>query len=231
MTAPTDMEALGRELMQGARSSASIEQLFSFYPTLLRLLLEGRPLTVAQVATAAGIPEDEMRAALSGEPIEQDEEGRIVGAGLTLVPTPHRFRVEGRDLYAWCALDTLTFPTLLGVRAEVESPCQATRTPVHLTVTPEGVSSVEPATAVVSVVPIENAPNIRTAFCDHVHFFRSREDAREWLAAHPGGMIVSVEEGFSLGRGFARDLAGRSGDAGHSRRRVSGGQTAYRRRM
>ncbi len=209
MATRMDTTRLGEELARGARSSGNVDRLFRFYPTLLKLLAQGRPLAAAEIAKAAGLSETEVRETLAVEPIERDDQGRIVGAGLTLVPTPHRFRVEGRDLYAWCALDTLTFPTLLGARAEVESPCQATGTPVRLTVTPEGVASVDPATAVVSVVPVENAPNIRTAFCDHVHFFRSREDASEWLATHPGGMIVSVEEGFALGRGFAQDIAGR----------------------
>jgi len=212
MAPRTDIQAFGRELAQGARASEGVDRIFAFYPTLLRLLLRGRPLTTAEVAAAAGLPEAEVATALSLEPIERDGEGRVVGAGLTIAPTPHRFHVDGRDLYTWCALDTLTFPPLLGVSAEIESPCQATGTPVRLTVTPDGVTSVEPSTAVVSIVPIDHAPNIRTAFCDHVHFFRAPTDASEWLAGHPGGVIVSVAEGFALGRGFAEDIAGPSRD-------------------
>jgi len=207
MTTPTDIQTLGRELMRGARSSESVDRIFGFYPALLRLLLEGRPVTATQVAAAAGLPEDKVRDALSVEWLERDGEGRVVGAGLTLVQTPHCFRVDGRQLYAWCALDTLTFPSLLGVTAEVESPCHATGTPVRLTVTPDGVTSAEPTTAVVSVVPLDRAPNIRTAFCDHVHFFRSGEDAREWLATHAGGMVIPIEDASALGRGFAEDIA------------------------
>ncbi|HKC84179.1 MAG TPA: organomercurial lyase, partial [bacterium] len=31
----------------------------------------------------------------------------------------------------WCALDTLIYPSLLGVEAEVVSPCHASGTPVR----------------------------------------------------------------------------------------------------
>jgi alkylmercury lyase len=55
--------------------------------------------------------------------LETDEQGRIVGSGLTLRPTPHRFALDGRQLYTWCALDTLIFPVVLGQGATVESPC------------------------------------------------------------------------------------------------------------
>jgi hypothetical protein len=37
---------------------------------------------------------------------EYDAHGRVVfGSGLTLRPNPHRFEVDGRTLYTWCALD------------------------------------------------------------------------------------------------------------------------------
>lgn len=36
--------------------------------------------------------------------------GRIVGHELTLRETPHRFAVDGRQLFTWRALDTLIFP-------------------------------------------------------------------------------------------------------------------------
>lgn len=55
--------------------------------------------------------------------LETDVQGHIVGSGLTLRPTPHRFTIDGRQLYTWCALDTLIFPAVLGQVATVEAPC------------------------------------------------------------------------------------------------------------
>ena len=89
---------------------------------LLRLIVEGGPVTVEQFAAAAGRPVDDVRTGLAAVPdTEYDDQGRIIGQGLTLRPTPHRFTVAGEELYTWCALDTLIFPTLLERAASVES--------------------------------------------------------------------------------------------------------------
>ena len=203
----TNVERIGSDLARGARTGEGVDRAAPLFRTVLRLLVRGEPVTVAAVAAAAGRDERDVAEAIDAfQPVERDESGRIVGMGLTLNPTPHRFRVDGRDLYTWCALDTLVFPNLLGVRADVESPCHKSGTPVRVTVTPDGVTAVEPGSAVVSVVPIERSPNIRTAFCDHVHFFRSAEDATTWLAEHEGGRILPVREAFALGRSFAAGL-------------------------
>ena len=201
------IQQIGSDLARGARASEDVDRIAPFFPVIARLLLRGRPLTAAEIAAAADQPEAIVREALDAlEAVERDGEGRVLGLGLTLVPTPHRFRVQGHDLYTWCALDTLIYPSLLGVEAEVVSPCQASGTPVRLTATAAGVSGVVPPGAVVSVVPIEHAPNIRTAFCDHVHFFRSAADTGAWLGEHPGGTVLPVADAFALGRGFAETM-------------------------
>ncbi|WP_445261008.1 organomercurial lyase MerB [Pseudonocardia sp. D17] len=127
---------------------------------LLQLLAQGRPVTVEQIAQATGRTPDQVRGALAANPdTEYDESGRITGSGLTQNPTPHHFEVDGRKLYTWCALDTLIFPAVLGRPARVTSPCHATGTPVRLTVEPDQVTSVEPTTAVVSIVPTPRPPS------------------------------------------------------------------------
>ena len=58
---------------------------------------------------------------------EWDPSGqRLVGLGLTMVPTQHRYQTHGHDLWAWCAGDTLMFPVWIGAPARVESPCPTT---------------------------------------------------------------------------------------------------------
>jgi alkylmercury lyase len=132
--------------------------------------------------------------------IEWDEGGNIVGAGLTLRPTPHRFKLKDRTLFTWCALDSLMFPGLVGQTVQVESPCAATGRPVRVTVTPQGVQQVEPPEAVVSLVAPEASPNVRRVFCDYVNFFHSAEAAAGWLAEHPGATTLPVAEAYELGR-------------------------------
>jgi alkylmercury lyase len=91
---------------------------------VLPLLAAGKPVSAAALARATGRPDANVERALRGQSdLETDEQGRVVGYGLTLRPTPHRFEVDGQRLVTGCALDTLMFPRLLGVTARVESSC------------------------------------------------------------------------------------------------------------
>ncbi len=94
----------------------------------------------------------EVLAGLATIGVQVDQSGNVVGAALTALETPHRIEVGGKELYAWCALDTLFIPGLLGESAEVESKCPVSEETVRLTVTPEGVQEFGPTEAVISVV-------------------------------------------------------------------------------
>lgn len=176
---------------------------------LLELLAQGQPVTADQLAHAAGATAEEVRDALATMPdTEYDEQGRILGSGLTLRPTPHQFEINGVALYTWCALDTLIFPAILGRTAHVTSPCHSTGQPVHLTIGTDGITSAQPATAVVSIVTPDAPASIRAAFCNHVHFFANPEAAQPWLGEHPSGSIVPVADAYQLGRPLAQALLG-----------------------
>lgn len=172
---------------------------------LLRLLVTGEPVADTDLAQATGRTVDEVRQALAELPdVEYDEPGRIVGYGLTHRPTQHRFTVDGRQLFTWCALDTLLFPAILGRPAEVESPCRTTGTPVRLTVQPDRITHVDPAGAVVSLVTPEQVASVRTAFCHQVHFVADHQAAGPWLAEHPEATVLPVGEAFVLGQQLAQ---------------------------
>lgn len=190
---------------------------FALFRHLIPLLAEGRPISPERIAGLLGRPREEIVAALRQLPsIEWDETGNVVGAGLTLRPTPHRFEMNGRTLFTWCALDALMFPGLIEQTVQVESPCAGTGVPVRVTVTPEGVEQVEPPEAVVSLVAPEASPDIRRAFCDYVNFFCSSEVAAEWLARHPGATTLPVAEAYQLGRRLAQSVFDEQAQAGHS---------------
>ncbi len=103
-------------------------------------------------------------------------------------------------------MDTLIFPTLLGRAARVESTSPSSGQSIRITVEPAGVTSVEPATAVVSLVnPADMMSSIRSSFCNQVHYFTSPEDARPWLEAHPGGEVLPVADAYQLGATLSRN--------------------------
>src|SRR5258708_17688978 len=121
---------------------------------LIRRLAYGTPITRVEAATLVGCTESDLDTHLAQLPfrVEVDDEGRIVGAGLTLRPTPHEFVIYGSRLYTWCAIDTFIFSLLLGRSAQVISPCASTGHAVSVTVSPEGILAADPPEAVVSVV-------------------------------------------------------------------------------
>jgi alkylmercury lyase len=130
--------------------------------------------------------------------------GRVVAfGGLSLTKTTHRFEVGGRQLYTWCAWDTLFLPELLGRAARVISECPTSRKPVELTVTPAGVERVAPAGAVLSMrAPSDccDDDDLIARFCRHVHFFASRQAAEQWLTGRDDAFVLTIDQGFELGR-------------------------------
>ena len=177
-------------------------------PPTLDLLARGKPASPEEIAAISAKSPEEVRAALDRFPsAEWDEQGRVVGLGLTLQLTPHRLELEGRTLFAWCALDALLFPILLGRPASIESPCRGTGELVHIEVTSAGIEAVEPPSAVVSIVAARDLANFRRVSCNNAHFFSSPEAASCWLEKHPEATILSVEDTFRLGRLIAEDLS------------------------
>jgi pimeloyl-ACP methyl ester carboxylesterase len=114
--------------------------------------------------------------------------------------------LEGRTLFAWCALDALLFPVLLERPASIKSSCRGTGEAVHIEVTPAGIEMVEPPSAVVSIVAARDLANIRSVDCNNTRFLSSLEAASRWLERHPQATILPAEAAFRLGRLIAEGL-------------------------
>lgn len=164
-----------------------------------QLLLDGKPVTPSRIADHLGLAGDEAAALLKGA--ELDQAGNVVGMGLSIVPTPHSYRIRGRQLYTWCAFDAILFPVLHKSTAVIESPDPISGEKIRLTSTPEGVRDLEPVTAVVSLArERQDLENVRAWFCNFTHFFTSVETASQYVAKHPGLIIAPVDQAFQIGR-------------------------------
>jgi len=166
---------------------------------IMKLLLEGHPLSPEQVASALQISRDEVNRLLEGA--EFDPAGNVVGLGLSLVPTPHAYQVNGRQFYVWCAGDAITLSIILKTTAVIESPDPISGEKVRLIATPEGVQQVEPVTSVVTwVSETGELKEVRSWGCNFIHFFTSVESASRYVAQHPGLIIVPMDEVFQMGK-------------------------------
>jgi alkylmercury lyase len=136
-------------------SQDQIDRLVLGFSTLVRGIAQAGAVSPQEFASQRGIEPSravDLFAGFAAMGVQVDEQGNVVGAALTARQTPHRVQVGGRDLYAWCALDTLFIPGLLGERASVESKCPVSGETVRITVRPDGVEDFSPAQAVVTVV-------------------------------------------------------------------------------
>jgi alkylmercury lyase len=181
---------------------------FPAIPHMLRLLARGRPVDLTELAAESGQPAPDLERMLRAQPgTEWDDDGRLVGFGLSLRPTAHRYLLGGQTLYTWCATDTLFFTVILGTDAVAESTCPATGQPIRIKITPDAVTSVSPPGAVVSQRHRSDlVANLRADVCDHGHFFASEDAASAWVAAHPDGEILSVIEAFDSSRTACEQL-------------------------
>jgi len=160
---------------------------FELIPHIVRAVVQGEPVALQKIAAAANLPTAEAERLLRSQPgTEWDDDGRLVGFGLTSRPTDHRFSVEGKTLYTWCATDTLFFTVILGRSTVVESTCPATGQLIRIELDPDAVISIEPKNAVVSQRHHgELVADVRAQVCDHGHFFASSAAASTWMAEHP----------------------------------------------
>jgi alkylmercury lyase len=71
-----------------------------------------------------------------------------------------------------------------------------------------GVTTLDPATAVVSIVMPEQMSSVRTAFCNPGRFFATPDAARDWQAKHPGVEVLTVVDAHRASRPLSEMLLG-----------------------
>jgi len=221
-TSVTTIQELSEAI--AAASDPLDEQSRRIATAIIDLLAQGDPITPAQIAGHARVPEEVVLATLKGWPggVFWDDEGRVVGSwGLAISEMPHKFQTDGgKPIYAWCALDPFLIVPVIGRPARVASKDPVTGEPITMTVTPQGINDLSPATTVVSFL----APNkpfdfdVIESFCHFVLNFASRESADRWAAEREGIVLLPAADAFEVGL--------RAWSKWHAPRRTEGQATA-----
>ena len=203
------LNALASELLARLPTMTGEEQRLGL--EIYRQLAQGEPVLRSELAEALEAPTNTVDELLGHPNLKcltyTDKQGRIIGfGGLAVREMPHRFRIDGRTLYTWCAWDSLFLPSILDLEAEVDSPAPGGTVRVHLKVAPDGVKEVQPRNAVMSFL-LPSAHTFQAdvlkamaSFCHYIFFFPNRENAAAWARSHPDTTVISVSEAFELGR-------------------------------
>jgi alkylmercury lyase len=181
----------------------------------MQALAEAKPVSPQRLTEIWEMPLEQVRAllrqAVASGRAEVDDQGNLVGGVLSLLPTRHRITIEGKQLFAWCAYDAIYAPGVVGKTAQIVSDDPVTGDTIRLTITPVGVSEVQPKETVVSVVGAETDVRGGPASprCSQMLFFGARETAERWLQDHPAVSILTVEEVFEIAELFQIEPARR----------------------
>ncbi len=171
-----------------------------------RLLAGGKPVATEAIAGAVGVPAARVEAALESWPgVYRDDARRVAGfwgVGIMPLDPEYSLQIDGKTSYAWCALDTLFIPPLIGKTVSVQATDPVNGQRVSLVVDGNGVREVTPPGAMVSML-IPDGPfgyDVIESFCHKVLFFTSEKSGRTWVAEHEGTTLLTVQEAFEVGR-------------------------------
>lgn len=171
---------------------------------IYRALLRGQPIPIAELVAQTGWAAERLTERLSSWPgVYRDDAGRLVGfMGVATDEMTHQVEVDGSHSWAWCAFDPLFILPLVGRTGRVTSRCPVTGELISLSVAPDAIADLSPATAMVSFLlpDQEFDADVQATFCHFVLFFASPRAGEQWKADHPGTFLLPVTDAADVGR-------------------------------
>ena len=162
------------------------------------LLAQGRSVLPAQLAQIAGYDVPTVEQALMDGHSDRDNDGNVIELfGITQAPTLHRIQVGPVCLFSCCALVSHMIPSLLSQIASIESVDPVGHRLVRLTISPRGIQSVQPSSAVGTLIITteeEVKRDVRSAFCMHVHHLPDSDLAQKFVDADTRRYVVGINQ-------------------------------------
>jgi alkylmercury lyase len=168
----------------------------SFIANVQKELLKGNPIPIANYYKLVDFSNEKADALL--EILGEFNENNQITAfsGLSLTPTHHKFIVQNKTLYTWCALDAILFTEWLDVSSKIVSHDPIDNSLIELFIEGDHLISSNPFPIFISWVEKINSCNIKGSFCNHVSFFSGEQTAAKWLSNNPSGKILTLEDLF-----------------------------------
>lgn len=168
----------------------------SFLVNVQKELLKGIPLLKTKYYELNDVTKEKANSLLElfGE---LDENNEITAFfGLSLTPTKHKFIVQQKTLYTWCALDAILFTEWLGVSSQIISHDPIDNSLIELNIDSDHLISSHPHPIFLSWVDKIDTCNLKGSFCNHVSFFSCEQTAKTWLSNNQNGKILTLEDLF-----------------------------------
>jgi len=115
--------------------------------------------------------------------------------------TTHRVEVEGKVLFANCAVDALSIPFMIRRNAVIRSQCGSCGAPIRIMFEDSKISFSDPSGVQVWYVPPQPRVVSVDSQCPAINFF-CRKHFEKWRSQHPGltGKLLTLKEAAEHGR-------------------------------
>lgn len=195
-----------------SRSERLNDQERALYFSILRSFARGEPpapATVAAEASRLGLDLAAARAKLAAEDLVHfDADGAVLVAyPFSGRPTAHQVTLNGRSVYAMCAIDALGMASMFGDSVAISSRDPATDEAVVVKLSPDGAAEWQPEEAVVVVGRCCDGAAYQGC-CQVLNFFVSPASAERYLREHEevAGQPITLPEAIEVGRAVFGDV-------------------------
>jgi len=139
--------------------------------------------------------------------------GKLVGSyPMTLEPTPHKIWVNGHEIYAMCALDSLGISPMFDRKVQIGSSCHATGERIYLAQDGFDIIDAIPSRDVHFGI-IWSSPTgcCAHSLCTEMVFLKDRKTAETWRKECFGREVYDLDEAIEFSARFFVPLVQKSG--------------------
>jgi len=173
----------------------------------------GRPINNEEISAIIGGGDveaalDDVEAALKALQEKDlavlDCNGKLVGSyPMTVEDTPHKIKVNGHEINAMCALDSLGISPMFGKKVQIESKCHATGEPVYLEQDSSDIVDAKPSKDIHFGI-IWSSPTgcCAHSLCMEMVFLKDKETAEAWGKECSSREVYDLDEAIEFSSKF-----------------------------